>query len=119
MLTICVCLSTRGDDYKTHIKCISEDQKYGGKGYEAKTNKGDVKQQQWIQVRFREEKEKLCKAFGSLRKANCSAFVLLLKKVHEAMNKPGVSAKLRDVLQQVSTYDNVPRKKAKFQVSIT
>lgn len=74
-----------GDDYKTHIKCISEDQKYGGKGYEAKTNKGDVKQQQWIQ------------------------------KVHEAMNKPGVGAKLRDVLQQVSTYDNVPRKKAKFQ----
>lgn len=74
-----------GDDYKTHIKCISEDQKYGGKGYEVKTNKGDVKQQQWIQ------------------------------KVHEAMNKPGVSAKLRDVLQQVSTYDNVPRKKAKFQ----
>lgn len=74
-----------GDDYKTHIKCISEDQKYGGKGYEAKANKGDMKQQQWLQ------------------------------KVHEAMNKPGVSAKLRDVLQQVSTYDNVPRKKAKFQ----
>uniref|UniRef100_A0A3Q0R2H8 Cell growth-regulating nucleolar protein n=1 Tax=Amphilophus citrinellus TaxID=61819 RepID=A0A3Q0R2H8_AMPCI len=74
-----------GDDYKTHIKCISEDQKYGGKGYEAKASKGDMKQQQWLQ------------------------------KVHEAMNKPGVSAKLRDVLQQLSTYDNVPRKKAKFQ----
>ncbi|XP_041811284.1 cell growth-regulating nucleolar protein [Chelmon rostratus] len=74
-----------GDDYKNHIKCISEDQKYGGKGYEAKANKGDVKQQQWIQ------------------------------RVHEAMNKPGVSAKLKDVLKQVSTYDNVPRKKAKFQ----
>ncbi|XP_013886421.1 cell growth-regulating nucleolar protein [Austrofundulus limnaeus] len=74
-----------GDDYKNHIKCISEDQKYGGKGYEAKTNKGDVKQQQWIQ------------------------------RVHEAMNKPGVSAKLKDVLRQVSSYDNVPRKKAKFQ----
>ncbi|XP_037535167.1 cell growth-regulating nucleolar protein [Nematolebias whitei] len=74
-----------GDDYKNHIKCISEDQKYGGKGYEAKANKGDVKQQQWIQ------------------------------RVHEAMNKPGVSAKLKDVLRQVSTYDNVPRKKAKFQ----
>ncbi|XP_028261327.1 cell growth-regulating nucleolar protein [Parambassis ranga] len=73
------------DDYKDHIKCISEDQKYGGKGYEAKANKGDVKQQQWIQ------------------------------RVHEAMNKPGVSAKLRDVLRQVSAYDNVPRKKAKFQ----
>ncbi|XP_029947969.1 cell growth-regulating nucleolar protein [Salarias fasciatus] len=74
-----------GDDYKEHIKCISEDQKYGGKGFEAKANKGDVKQQQWIQ------------------------------RVHEAMNKPGVSAKLKDVLRQISTYDNVPRKKAKFQ----
>ncbi|XP_018555835.1 cell growth-regulating nucleolar protein [Lates calcarifer] len=74
-----------GDDYKNHNKCISEDQKYGGKGYEAKANKGDVKQQQWIQ------------------------------RIQEAMNKPGVSAKLKDVLLQVSTYDNVPRKKAKFQ----
>ncbi|XP_034023036.1 cell growth-regulating nucleolar protein isoform X2 [Thalassophryne amazonica] len=74
-----------GDDYKNHVKCISEDQKYGGKAYEAKAKKGDVKQQQWIQ------------------------------RIHEAMNKPGVSAKLRDVLRQVSTYDNVPRKKAKFQ----
>ncbi|KAJ8382286.1 hypothetical protein SKAU_G00030640 [Synaphobranchus kaupii] len=74
-----------GDDYKNHLKCISEDQKYGGKGFEAKSNKGDVKQQQWIQ------------------------------RIHEAMNKPGISAKLKDVLSQVSSYDNVPRKKAKFQ----
>lgn len=42
---------SRGDDYKNHNKCVSEDQKYGGKGYEAKANKGDVKQQQWIQVK--------------------------------------------------------------------
>lgn len=42
--------SHRGDDYKDHNKCISEDQKYGGKGYETKSNKGDIKQQQWIQV---------------------------------------------------------------------
>ncbi|XP_075870374.1 cell growth-regulating nucleolar protein [Nelusetta ayraudi] len=74
-----------GDDYKNHVKCISEDQKYGGKNYEAKANKGDVKQQQWVQ------------------------------KVHEAMSKPGVSAKLKDVLRQLCNYDNVPRKKAKFQ----
>ncbi|XP_054640706.1 cell growth-regulating nucleolar protein [Dunckerocampus dactyliophorus] len=74
-----------GDDYKNHLKCISEDQKYGGKGYEAKAKKGDVKQHQWIQT------------------------------IHEAMNKPGVSPKLKEVLKQVSTYDNVPRKKAKFQ----
>nr|XP_057947548.1 cell growth-regulating nucleolar protein isoform X2 [Doryrhamphus excisus] len=74
-----------GDDYKNHIKCISEDQKYGGKGYEAKASKGDVKQHQWIQ------------------------------KINEALNKPGVSPKLKEVLKQVGTYDNVPRKKAKFQ----
>ncbi|KAM4613514.1 cell growth-regulating nucleolar protein [Polymixia lowei] len=74
-----------GNEYKDHVKCISEDQKYGGKGYEAKSNKGDVKQQQWIQ------------------------------RIHDAMSKPGISAKLKDVLNQVSSYDNVPRKKAKFQ----
>uniref|UniRef100_A0A3Q3Q463 Uncharacterized protein n=1 Tax=Monopterus albus TaxID=43700 RepID=A0A3Q3Q463_MONAL len=78
-----------GGDYKNHIKCISEDQKYGGKGYEAKANKGDVKQQQWIQ------------------------------RIHEAMNNPGISAKLKNVLEQVSMYDNVPRKKAKFEVGVS
>ncbi|XP_060757245.1 cell growth-regulating nucleolar protein isoform X2 [Neoarius graeffei] len=74
-----------GEDYKSHVKCIDEDQKYGGKNYEAKAKKGDVKQQQWTQ------------------------------RVHAALEKPGASARLRSVLQQISTYDNVPRKKAKFQ----
>ncbi|XP_066498840.1 cell growth-regulating nucleolar protein [Hoplias malabaricus] len=74
-----------GEDYKTHVRCISEDQKYGGKGYEAKAKKGDVKQQQWIQ------------------------------KVQEAMAKPGINPKLKQVLNQMSSYDNIPRKKAKFQ----
>ncbi len=40
----------RGDDYKNHTKCISEDEKYGGKDFQAKVKKGDVKQQQWTQV---------------------------------------------------------------------
>ncbi|XP_053724531.1 cell growth-regulating nucleolar protein isoform X1 [Synchiropus splendidus] len=74
-----------GDDYKDHVKCISEDQKYGGKNYEAKANKGDVKQQQWIQ------------------------------RVHDAINKPGINPGLKNVLKQVSAYDNVPRKKSKFE----
>ncbi|XP_063779361.1 cell growth-regulating nucleolar protein isoform X3 [Pseudophryne corroboree] len=38
-----------GEEYKTHLKCISEEQKYGGKGFEGKAKKGDVKQQQWIE----------------------------------------------------------------------
>ncbi|XP_078069340.1 cell growth-regulating nucleolar protein [Mustelus asterias] len=75
----------RGEDYKTHIKCISEDEKYGGKGFEAKVKKGDVKQQEWIQ------------------------------KIHEVMNESNVSPKVREILKQMDSYDNIPRKKAKFQ----
>lgn len=74
-----------GDDYKNHVKCISEDQKYGGKGYEGKAHKGDVKQQAWIQ------------------------------KVNELIKRPNVSPKVRDLLEQISGFDNIPRKKAKFQ----
>ncbi|XP_069868388.1 cell growth-regulating nucleolar protein isoform X2 [Dipodomys merriami] len=74
-----------GDDYKSHVKCISEDQKYGGKGYEGKAHKGDVKQQAWIQ------------------------------KINELMKKPNVSPKVRELLEQISAFDNIPRKKAKFQ----
>lgn len=74
-----------GDDYRNHNKCISEDQKYGGKDFQAKANKGDVKQLQWIQ------------------------------RIQEAMKRPGIDPKLHQVLDQVSSYENVPRKRAKFQ----
>ncbi|NXK88288.1 LYAR protein, partial [Formicarius rufipectus] len=88
----CQCLSCMdcgkdfwGDDYKEHVRCVSEDQKYGGKGFEAKTNKGDAKQQEWIQ------------------------------KIHEVMKKPNISPKVRNILEQMRAYDNIPRKKVKFQ----
>ncbi|XP_023580093.1 cell growth-regulating nucleolar protein isoform X2 [Octodon degus] len=74
-----------GDDYKNHVKCLSEDQKYGGKGYEGRAHKGDVKQQAWIQ------------------------------KINELIKKPNVSPKVKELLEQISAFDNVPRKKAKFQ----
>ncbi|GCC24731.1 hypothetical protein chiPu_0003133 [Chiloscyllium punctatum] len=74
-----------GEDYKTHIKCISEDEKYGGKGFEAKAKKGDLKQQQWIET------------------------------VHQIMNESNVNPKVREILEQMNSYDNIPRKKAKFQ----
>uniref|UniRef100_A0A8C5LWZ7 Cell growth-regulating nucleolar protein n=1 Tax=Leptobrachium leishanense TaxID=445787 RepID=A0A8C5LWZ7_9ANUR len=74
-----------GEDYKNHLKCISEDQKYGGKDFEAKANKGDVKQQQWIQ------------------------------KIQDVMKKPNISPNMQNILSQISTYNNIPRKKAKFQ----
>lgn len=74
-----------GDDYKNHVKCVSEDQKYGGKGYEGKTHKGDVKQQAWLQ------------------------------KVNELIKRPNVSPKVKELLEQISGFDNIPRKRAKFQ----
>lgn len=74
-----------GDDYKQHVRCISEEQKYGGKGYEGKAHKGDLKQQAWLQ------------------------------RINELMKRPDVSPKVRGLLEQIGGFDNVPRKKAKFQ----
>ncbi|XP_013912973.1 PREDICTED: cell growth-regulating nucleolar protein isoform X2 [Thamnophis sirtalis] len=88
----CQCLSCMDcgkdfwdDDYKSHVKCLSEDQKYGGKNYEAKMPKGDVKQQEWTQ------------------------------KIHEIIKETNINVKVRDILQQMYAYDNIPRKKRKFQ----
>ncbi|XP_068259681.1 cell growth-regulating nucleolar protein isoform X1 [Nyctibius grandis] len=88
----CQCLSCMdcgkdfwGDDYKEHVRCVSEDQKYGGKDFEVKTNKGDAKQQEWIQ------------------------------KIHEVMKKPNMNPKVRNILEQMRVFDNIPRKKVKFQ----
>ena len=45
-------LFASGDTYKEHVKCISEDQKYGGKDYKPKANanKGERKQEAWTEV---------------------------------------------------------------------
>ncbi|OXB66883.1 hypothetical protein ASZ78_013544 [Callipepla squamata] len=88
----CECLSCMdcgkdfwGDDYKDHVKCVTEDQKYGGKDFEAKTSKGDAKQQEWLQ------------------------------KIHEVMKKPNINPKVRNILEQMRSFGNIPRKKVKFQ----
>ncbi|CAI2348753.1 unnamed protein product [Caenorhabditis sp. 36 PRJEB53466] len=36
------------ETYKDHVKCISENQKYGGKNYVEKENKGEAKQNAWV-----------------------------------------------------------------------
>ncbi|XP_075400657.1 cell growth-regulating nucleolar protein isoform X2 [Tenrec ecaudatus] len=38
-----------------------------------------------------------------------------MKKVNESMKRPSVSPKVRELLGQISGFDNIPRKKAKFQ----
>ena len=47
-----VCQFYRGNDYEQHTKCITEEEKYSGKNYVAKpnANKGEKKQDQWLQV---------------------------------------------------------------------
>ncbi|VDD90461.1 unnamed protein product [Enterobius vermicularis] len=35
--------------YKSHVKCISEDEKYGGKNFVPKESKGEVKQSRWVE----------------------------------------------------------------------
>ena len=44
----------RGDSYNEHTKCISEEEKYSGKNYQAKpnANKGEAKQEQWTKVKI-------------------------------------------------------------------
>ncbi|XP_038070677.1 cell growth-regulating nucleolar protein-like [Patiria miniata] len=76
-----------GDDYKHHTKCVSENEKYGGKDYRAnaKPNKGEVKQSQWIEC------------------------------VQAASSSQSVSPRVRGLLNRLADYNNIPRKKAKFE----
>lgn len=46
---ISLCLF-RGDDYMNHVKCMTEEEKYCGKAYVPKVNKGEAKQEEWIEV---------------------------------------------------------------------
>lgn len=77
----------REEEYLAHTKCISEQERYGGKDYVAKAgaNKGERKQQEWI----------------------CVVNNLL----NGAMN---LSNAEKNFLNSLSRFENIPRKKAKF-----
>lgn len=71
----------------THTKCITEAERYGGKDYvpKANANKGEKKQQAWIDV------------------------------VNNLLNsETNLSTAERNFLNVLSKYDNIPRKKFKF-----
>jgi len=76
-----------GNDYEQHTKCISEEEKYSGKNFKLKpnANKGEQKQELWTQ------------------------------QVQAAVAKVTTNAKLKGVLQQLTDFPNIPRKKAKFE----
>ncbi|OWF49528.1 cell growth-regulating nucleolar protein-like [Mizuhopecten yessoensis] len=76
-----------GNDYQSHIKCISEEEKYSGKNYKPKANanKGDAKQELWLQ------------------------------QVQDAIDKCSANAQLKGLLERMKDYPNIPRKRAKFE----
>lgn len=77
----------RGEEYASHVKCISENQKYGGSDYVAKEHKGEKKQEEWI-MRINEK----------------------------VANSQNMDPQLKMLLQDIVSYSNVPRKEAKFKV---
>lgn len=77
----------RDDSYASHLKCITEDQKYGGSDYVQKEFKGEKKQEMWI------------------------------SNIQEAIkNSKKMNPQLKTILDKMLSYSNVPRKKKKFQV---
>lgn len=76
-----------GDEYKAHVKCISEEEKYSAKGWTAKPNqnKNERKQNEWVSM---------------------------VQELASSVDKSDPA--LSRVLQTISQHENIPRKKAKF-----
>ncbi|XP_054724707.1 cell growth-regulating nucleolar protein-like [Uloborus diversus] len=76
-----------GDDYKQHIKCITEDEKYGGKDFKAKpsSNKGEIKQEKWIE------------------------------HIQDTIKSKNLSGPLANLLEHIIQFNNIPRKRCKFE----
>lgn len=81
----------RGEEYVAHIKCITEEERYAAKGSmpNGVVKKGEVKQQTWTDM---------------------------IRSIIE--KEVNLSVGLRNMLNIVGGYVNVPRKKVKFIVSI-
>jgi len=73
-----------GDEFNTHVKCVSEAERYGGVGFKAKANKGEVKQNSWIE------------------------------QIQGAADNPNLSANAKRVMEVIGANENIPRKKKKF-----
>ncbi|KAG8186697.1 hypothetical protein JTE90_014769 [Oedothorax gibbosus] len=76
-----------GDDYKNHVKCVTEDERYGGKDYQPKasSNKGEIKQEKWIE------------------------------HIQSTISSKKIPGPLSGLLNQIITYSNIPRKQSKFE----
>ncbi|KAJ8683800.1 hypothetical protein QAD02_019592 [Eretmocerus hayati] len=87
-LTCVDCLKDfRDEEYVAHTKCLTENQRYGGKDFVQKpsANKGEKKQQTWLTI------------------------------VNNVLtNSTNLTQPERNLLNNISKYENIPRKKAKF-----
>ncbi|MFH4979935.1 hypothetical protein AB6A40_006644 [Gnathostoma spinigerum] len=71
--------------YQDHLKCISEDQKYGGKDYVEKAKKGELKQNSWT--------EQVQMAIANLNTND---------------------TRMKSLLNRILGFGNIPRKETKF-----
>lgn len=81
----------RGEEYVSHTKCLTEEERYAAKGTFANgiIKKGEVKQESWIEM---------------------------IKSIID--KEPNLKPSIRNLLNTISNYNNVPRKKPKFVVSL-
>ena len=73
-----------GNDYWDHTSCVTEAERYQGATYVPSVNKGEVKQQAW------------------------------LEKVQAKLEASDGAANLKPYMTRLLAFDNVPRKRAKF-----
>lgn len=81
----CIVSIFRGKDYESHTKCITEEERYAAKGFQAKEKKGEKKQNTWVEM--------------------------LQSVLDEQRNAP---RNVLRIIETVSTFNNTPRKKPKF-----
>merc|ERR1712228_1102134 len=72
-----------GDEFNSHVKCVSEAERYGGANYKGKANKGEAKQNSWIEM------------------------------IQQAMENSKLSGGAKRVLDVIGANENIPRKKKK------
>uniref|UniRef100_A0A131Y9A4 Putative cell growth-regulating nucleolar protein n=1 Tax=Ixodes ricinus TaxID=34613 RepID=A0A131Y9A4_IXORI len=74
-----------GDDYKAHIKCITEQERYGGKGVKSPVFKGEAKQEEWIEM------------------------------IAGLITREDMSPRVRDIFKRMQSFNNIPRKAKPFK----
>ncbi|CAH1966085.1 unnamed protein product [Acanthoscelides obtectus] len=75
-----------GEEYATHTRCLTEEERYAAKGSMVNVvHKGEIKQESWLEM---------------------------IKSILD--KQPNVKPSHRNLLNKISNYNNVPRKKVKF-----